>query len=90
MDWKIILATFTAVFFAELADKTQLVGISMAAKSGKPLQVWLGSVCAYMIVTVISVFLGVALGKYIRPEYIRYTGAVLFIAIGIMMLLGKV
>ncbi len=90
MDWKIILATFTAVFFAELADKTQLVGISMAAKSGKPLQVWLGSVSAYIIVTAISVFLGVVLGKYIRPEYVRYTGAVLFIAIGIMMLLGKV
>ncbi len=90
MDWKIILATFTAVFFAELADKTQLVGISMAAKSGKPLQVWLGSVSAYIIVTAISVFLGVVLGKYIRPEYVRYTGAVLFIVIGIMMLLGKV
>lgn len=90
MDWKIILATFTAVFFAELADKTQLVGISMAAKSGKPLQVWLGSVCAYIIVTAISVFLGVTMGKYIRPEAIRYTGAVLFVVIGIMILLGKI
>lgn len=90
MDWKIILATFTAVFFAELADKTQLVGISMAAKSGKPLQVWLGSVCAYIIVTAISVFLGVILGKYIKPEFIRYAGALIFIVIGLLMLWGKV
>jgi len=90
MDWRIFLATFTAVFFAELADKTQLVGISMAAKSGKPLQVWLGSVSAYIIVTAISVFLGVIFGKYIRPEFIRYTGALLFVVIGIMMLLGKI
>ena len=36
------LATFTGVFFAELADKTQLVGIGMAAKTGKPASVWLG------------------------------------------------
>lgn len=90
MDWKIILATFTAVFFAELADKTQLVGINMAAKSGKPLQVWLGSVCAYIIVTAISVFLGVILGKYIKPEFIRYAGALIFIVIGLLMLWGKV
>ncbi len=90
MDWKIIFATFTAVFFAELADKTQLVGISMAGKSGKPLQVWLGSVSAYIVVTAISVFLGAVMGKYISQEFIRYTGAILFVAIGIMMLLGKI
>lgn len=39
MDWKIFLATFSAIFLAELADKTQLVGIGMSAKSGKPLTV---------------------------------------------------
>jgi putative Ca2+/H+ antiporter (TMEM165/GDT1 family) len=80
------LATFGAVFFAELADKTQLVGIGMAAKTGKPVSVWLGSVSAYVIVTVISVFLGAILAKFIRPELIRYVGASLFIIIGFLML----
>ena len=86
MDWKVFLATFGAVFFAELADKTQLVGIGMAAKTGKPISVWLGSVSAYVIVTVISVFLGALLAKFIRPELIRYIGASLFIIIGFLML----
>jgi len=86
MDWKVFLATFGAVFFAELADKTQLVGIGMAAKSGKPVSVWLGSVSAYVIVTVISVFIGAAFGKYLSPELIRYLGAALFIVIGCLML----
>lgn len=90
MDWKIFLATFTAVFVAELADKTQLVGIGMSAKSGKPLSVWLGSVSAYIIITAISVLIGAILGKYIRPEVIRYVGASLFIMIGILMFLGKI
>ncbi len=85
MDWKIFLATFTAVFFAELADKTQLVGIGMAAKTGKPVSVWLGSVSAYIIVTLFSVILGAILSRYFRPELIRYTGAVVFVLIGILM-----
>jgi len=86
MDWKVFLATFGAVFFAELADKTQLVGIGMAAKTGKPISVWLGSVSAYVIVTVISVFLGAIMAKFIKPELIRYIGASLFIIIGFLML----
>lgn len=90
MEWRLFLATFTAVFLAELADKTQLVGISMAAKSGKPVFVWLGSVSAYIIVTAISVFLGAFFGKYIKPEAIRYTGALLFIAIGILIFFKKI
>ncbi len=87
MDWKVFLATFGAVFFAELADKTQLVGIGMAAKSGRPVSVWLGSVSAYIIVTVISVFVGAVMAKFIKPELIRYIGASLFIVIGALMLL---
>lgn len=90
MDWKIFMATFTAIFLAELADKTQLVGISMSAKSGKPLTVWLGSICAYIIVTALSVLIGVALKGYLKPEIIRYCGASLFMIIGILMFLGKI
>ena len=90
MDWKIFFATASAVFFAELADKTQLVGIGMAAKSGKPIVVFLGSVLGYAIVTAISVLLGAILAKYIKPELIRYVGALLFIAIGTLILLGKI
>ena len=87
MDWKVFFATFGAVFFAELADKTQLVGIGMAAKSGKPVNVLLGSVAAYILVTLISVIIGAIAAKYLRPELIRYIGASLFIVIGMLMLL---
>lgn len=90
MDWKVFLATFGAVFFAELADKTQLIGIGMSAKSGRPLAVWFGSVAAYATITVVTVLLGAALGKYLRPEAIRYAGASLFTIIGILIFLGKI
>ena len=85
MDWKIFFMTFGAVFLAELADKTQLVGISLAAKTGRPVSVWLGSVCAYIVVTVLTVSIGAALGKYLKPELVRYLGASLFMIIAILM-----
>ena len=90
MDWKIFLATFSAIFVAELADKTQLVGIGMTAKSGKPLSVWVGSVSAYMVVTILSVLIGAMLGKYIKPELVRYSGASVFVVIGLLMFFGKI
>lgn len=90
MDWKIFLITFGAVFLAELGDKTQLAGLTLSAKSKMPLMVFLGSVSAYAGVTFITVFLGAALGRFIQPEYIRYTAAVMFIVIGSLILLGKI
>jgi len=85
MDWKVFFMTFSAVFFAELADKTQLVGIGMSAKTGKPLSVLVGSVLAYILVTILSVAIGFALSKFIKPEFVKDVGAILFILIGVLM-----
>ena len=90
MDLKVFFAALSAIFFAELADKTQLVGIAMSSKTGKPLAVFLGSIAGYALVTLISVILGTVLAKYIRPEWIRYAGASAFVVIGILMFLNKV
>jgi putative Ca2+/H+ antiporter (TMEM165/GDT1 family) len=86
MDWKIFCATFGAIFVAELADKTQMVGVCMSAKTGNFFTVWLGSIGAYIVVTTISVLLGVFFGKCISAEWIRYAGASVFIIIGFLMM----
>lgn len=62
----------------------------MSAKSGKPLSVWFGSISAYIIVTALTILIGVTLGRYIKPEFIQYTSAFLFIIIGILIFLGKI
>jgi putative Ca2+/H+ antiporter (TMEM165/GDT1 family) len=90
MDWKIFAATFGAIFLAELADKTQLVGMTMSAKSGKPFTVFIASVCAYALITLISVCIGVLLNKYLKPEIIKYIAGACFVIIGILMISGKV
>ncbi|MBM3252644.1 MAG: TMEM165/GDT1 family protein [Candidatus Omnitrophica bacterium] len=90
MFWKIFFITFSSVFLAELADKTQLVGISLSARSGRPIMVFLGSISAYIIVTAVSVLIGAILGKYLKPEFIRIIGALVFIMVGILMFLDKI
>ncbi len=89
MDFKVMLASFTAVFLAEIADKTQLVGIGLASKSMKPVSVLVGSVLAYLLITTFSVFAAAALSKYIQPNYLRYAGSILFIMMGILMFFDK-
>ena len=86
MDAKVFFMSFVAVFFAELADKTQLVGISLSAKSGKPFSVWLGSVSAYILVTILSVLLGMVAARFLKPEFIRYAGGASFVIIGVLIL----
>lgn len=90
MDLRVMIATFGAIFMAELADKTQLVGIGMASKTLKPVSVFLGSVMAYAVITAISVFFGTVLGARINPIYMKYAGAVLFIFLGILMFFDRI
>jgi putative Ca2+/H+ antiporter (TMEM165/GDT1 family) len=90
MLWKIFITAFCSVFVAEMADKTQLVGISLSAKSGKPIAVFFGSISAYIIVTAISVLVGAILGKHIKPEFLRIFGALMFIIIGVLMFFDKI
>lgn len=90
MDWKIFISTFGVVFLAELGDKTQLASLNLAAESRMPLLVFIGSVSAYAVITLITVFLGNTAAKLINPDVIRYGAASLFIIIGILMFSGKI
>ncbi|MCF7908620.1 MAG: TMEM165/GDT1 family protein [Candidatus Omnitrophica bacterium] len=90
MDWKVFLATFGAIFLAELGDKTQVANLCLSAKSKSWLTVFVASVAAFAVVTLITVSLGNILCKYIHPEHIKYGSGALFIVIGILMLVGKI
>ncbi len=90
MDWRVVVATFGVVFLAELGDKTQLAGLSLTAKSRMPWAVFLGSVTAYAVVTLVTVLLGGVLAKYVHPQYIRSMAAIMFIVMGVLILLGRI
>ncbi len=89
MDWKILIATFSTIFLAELGDKTQIAAIIMTSKTNKPLTVFIGSMIAFAVITIIGVAFGGVITKVIPIYLIKALSAVAFITVGILILIGK-
>lgn len=87
---KIIISTFITVFLAELGDKTQIQTMLLAAKTNRLLPVFIGSSLALMCSSLIGVFAGSIITKYIPPNYIQNASGVIFIILGVLILFGKI
>ena len=76
----IFFTTFTAIFIAELGDKTQIATLMLSAESGKPIIVFLGSSLALISSSVVGVLIGKWLSKKISPsKFALSTGALMVI-----------
>ena len=76
----IFITTFTAIFIAELGDKTQIAALMLSAESGKPIIVFLGSSLALISSSIVGVLIGKWLSKKISPRnFALFTGALMII-----------
>lgn len=89
MGLRLIATTFTTLFLAELGDKTQLAVLSLTASSRQPLAVFVGAALALLAVTAIGVLVGEGVSRIVPPWLIQKAAALAFIAIGVLLLLGK-
>lgn len=88
MEYKVLLTVFTAVFIAELGDKTQLATMLFAAdKEVSKLTVFLGASLALIVASGIGVLAGGFVSQYISEKHLHYIAGIGFIAIGIWTLL---
>jgi putative Ca2+/H+ antiporter (TMEM165/GDT1 family) len=88
LDYKILLTVFTAVFIAELGDKTQLATLLFAAdKEVSKLTVFFGASLALIVSSAIGVLAGGIISQYISEKLLHYLAAAGFIGIGIWTLL---
>ena len=84
---EVFLATFVAVFVAELGDKTQLA--TMALSSATPNARWLifaGSALALVLTSALGVVAGAAIGRFVSVATLHRVGGVLFVVMGAWML----
>jgi putative Ca2+/H+ antiporter (TMEM165/GDT1 family) len=89
LKWSAFWTTFGLLVVAEMGDKTQLAAITLAAKTGSPVSVFLGAALALTLVSLIGVVVGAALGHYLPEKLLHRLAAVAFIIIGVLMLWGK-
>lgn len=87
---KDIFVTFILVFLAELGDKTQLSTILLSGKSNHLWCVFLGSAMALVLSSLIGVFFGSLLNKYVPQYYIEIGASIAFITIGLALLTSEI
>jgi putative Ca2+/H+ antiporter (TMEM165/GDT1 family) len=88
MEYKVILTVFSAVFIAELGDKTQLATLLFAAdKEVSKLTVFVGASLALIVASGVGVLAGGIISQYVSAKHLSYIAGVGFIVIGIWTLL---
>lgn len=88
MDLKVLLTVFTAVFIAELGDKTQLATLLFAAdKEVSKWTVFLGASLALIVASGIGVLAGGLVSQYVSEKHLHYLAGLGFIGIGVWTLL---
>lgn len=89
MDLRVLFTTLGIIFLAEMGDKTQLAAMTMAAQTKKPWAVFIGASVALTAVSALGVIVGSVIGDYLPLIWVKRTAAVAFIAIGVLMVMGK-
>ncbi|MBY6275660.1 TMEM165/GDT1 family protein [Symbiobacterium thermophilum] len=82
MEWKSALATFLIIFLAELGDKTQLMVMSLSARSRAPHMVFLGAAAALIASSLVAVLAGDGLLRHVPIRYVRLATGAMFMALG--------
>jgi putative Ca2+/H+ antiporter (TMEM165/GDT1 family) len=87
VEYKVLFTVFSAVFIAELGDKTQLATMLFAAdKDVSKLTVFAGASLALVVATAIGVLAGGVISQYISEKNLHYIAGMGFIGIGIWTL----
>lgn len=87
MEFKLLITVFTAVFIAELGDKTQLATMLFAAdEEASKLTVFVGASLALILTSALGVIAGALLAEAINPKYLSYGAGAGFILIGLYTL----
>jgi putative Ca2+/H+ antiporter (TMEM165/GDT1 family) len=79
-------ATVSAIFLLEMADKTQIATITLAARYGSVVPVILGTTVGMLLANVPAVFLGERVLARLPLQWIRRAAAAIFAVLGVAVL----
>ena len=82
--------SFSLIGLMELGDKTQLSVIALAAEYDAPLMVFVGVMFALALLTVIGIFVGSVISRFVPMKYIKVGSSLVFILFGVIFLFGAI
>jgi len=85
-----IARSFSLIALMELGDKTQLSVIALAAEYDAPLMVFVGVMFALALLTVIGIFVGSVISRFVPMKYIKVGSSLVFILFGVLFLFGAI
>ena len=85
MNLQGLLVAFGAVFLAELPDKTMVASLVMTTRYRRPLAVWFGVSCAFVLHVVLAVTIG-SLLRNLPEAPVKFAVAALFLGGGVVLL----
>jgi len=83
---KTVTTSFLLLAVLELGDKTQLAVITLSAEYGAPVQVFLGAMLAYTLLTALGAVFGKIISRYISARYIKIGASLIFVVFGVLFL----
>lgn len=86
---RVVLTVATAMFVAELGDKTMIATATLAAR-GNPVLVWIGATLGIILSGAIGVLVGRFAGARIPERAVRIGSAVLFAVFGVVLLVTSI
>jgi putative Ca2+/H+ antiporter (TMEM165/GDT1 family) len=87
---RVWIVSFSLIFVAELGDKTQLAMVALAAQTGELWSVFVGGTLALWSVSLLGIVVGRKLLRRIPAHWVHKTAAILFLAFGLIALVGAV
>ena len=81
-------ASFLVLFAAEWGDLSQLLTISMIAKYGHPLSVFIGAWVALLTVSGLAVLSGRVLLRYVKLSVVHYVGGAVCLLLAVVTAVG--
>jgi putative Ca2+/H+ antiporter (TMEM165/GDT1 family) len=83
---KAVTMSFLLIAATELGDKTQLAVVALSAEYSAPIQVFLGAMVAFALLTALGAISGRIISKYVSARYIKIGATSIFIAFGVLFL----
>ncbi|NJL88893.1 MAG: TMEM165/GDT1 family protein [Coleofasciculaceae cyanobacterium SM2_1_6] len=86
MDWQLLGISFFTVFLAEIGDKSQLAAIALGGSSAHPRNVFLGTVTALVLASLLGILAGEGVAQIFPAQLVKSIAALGFMIMAIRLL----